>query len=92
MTLAKELGEAVGKMTEAQEEAKEYEQKEQDRKALEQCCEEVMSWVAANLAAEKEKIRDTEVVAAGLAQVLSLWKDQKCPLKDWELAELLPLV
>jgi hypothetical protein len=71
-SLAKnEPREAVGKMTEAQEEAEEWEQKEQDWKALEQRCEEVMSQVAANLVAEKEKIRDAEVVATELAQALS---------------------
>jgi hypothetical protein len=42
-------------MTEAQEEAEEREQKERDRKVLEQCCEEAMSWVVADLAAENEK-------------------------------------
>jgi hypothetical protein len=53
-----------GKMTEAQEVVEE-------RKALEQHCEEVMSRVAANLAAEREKIRSSEVLAAEMAQALS---------------------
>jgi hypothetical protein len=44
-----------GKMTEAQEEAKEHEQKEQDRKALEQHHEEAMSQVTADLVAKNEK-------------------------------------
>jgi hypothetical protein len=60
-----------GKMTEAQEEEEERENEERERKALEQRREEVMSRVAANLAAEKEKIRSAEVLAAELAQALS---------------------
>jgi hypothetical protein len=60
-----------GKMMQAQEEEEERENEERARKALEQRCEEVMSQVAANLAAEKEKIRSTEVLAAELAQALS---------------------
>jgi hypothetical protein len=62
----KELGKAIGKMTKAQEEAEEW-----DWKVLKQCHEEVMSRVVANLAAEKEKIQDTEVVAVELVQALS---------------------
>jgi tetratricopeptide (TPR) repeat protein len=58
-------------MTQAQEEDKEREREERARKALEQRCEEVLSRVAANLAAEKEKIRTAEVLAAELAQALS---------------------
>jgi hypothetical protein len=60
-----------GKMTKAQEEEEELENEERERKALEQRREEVMSRVAANLAAEKEKIRSAEVLAAELAQALS---------------------
>jgi hypothetical protein len=63
-----------GKMTEAQEaqEAAEEEvQKEREHKALEQRREEMMGWVAADLAAENKKIRDTQTAAASLAQTLS---------------------
>jgi hypothetical protein len=55
-----------GKMTKAQEEEEEH-----ARKALEQRCEEVMSRVAANLAAEKEKIRSAKILATELVQALS---------------------
>jgi hypothetical protein len=76
-----------GKMTEAQEEEEEREREERACKALEQRCEEVMSQVAANLTAEKEKIRSAEVLAAELAQALSEMEalDATHPRFAWEL-------
>jgi hypothetical protein len=60
-----------GKMTEAQEEDEEREREERARKALEQRREEVMSRLAADLAAEQENIRDPQMAAASLVQTLS---------------------
>jgi hypothetical protein len=74
-----------GKRTEAQEEAEKHERKEWDQKALEQCCEEVISRVAA----EKEKIRDTEVVTAGLAKALSEMEELDA-MDPWFLWEVSP--
>jgi hypothetical protein len=76
-----------GKMTQAQEEDEEHENEERARKALEQRRKEVMSRVAANLAAEKEKIRSAEVLAAELAQALSEMEalDAAHPRFAWEL-------
>jgi hypothetical protein len=58
-------------MTEAQEVAEERGCEERAHKALEQRQEEVMGRMAANLAAEREKIRSSEVLATEMAQVLS---------------------
>jgi hypothetical protein len=55
-----------GKMTEAQEE-----DEERARKALEQRCEEMMSWVEAALAAETETVRNAQAAIANLTQALS---------------------
>jgi hypothetical protein len=60
-----------GKMMEVQEVAEEHEREEREHKALEQCWEEVMGWVAAALAAENERVRDTQPAIANLTQALS---------------------
>jgi hypothetical protein len=54
-------------MMEAQDEAEKREREERERKAFKQCWEEVMSWVAA----ENEKIQESQTFAVGLAQALS---------------------
>jgi hypothetical protein len=54
-------------MTEAQEETEERKREERECKTLEQRREEMMSRVAA----ENERIRESQTVAAGLAQALS---------------------
>jgi hypothetical protein len=76
-----------GKMTDAQKAAEEREREERERKALEQRRKEVMGRVATMLAAENEKIRDAQMAATSLTQVLSEMEelDTVHPRFAWEI-------